>query len=317
MKLFIRNFYYTFPLVAALFATVLFSCTKDIKVPDKVIDNDGLVDQGVTSSLTAVIGSDTFRSTQTLAIINDTSIKISGSNANGDIIELYVRDTVLGVFKVGSDTTCSYKDAKNNEKYVANKATDQGNITISSIDSAKKLITGTFVFIGRQTVGVKTRTITEGSFKLKLDWKKTHEVNVNDTVYREDRPGIIDSLSAVYNATDTIIFNPLKPYQYLGWLHLEGTKNGDKFHINFPPNIEPGTYMLSGDLSTYSAYYLDSISPTVKYRYVADGASELIITENNTLTRKVIGTFNFHGVVEGTTPEMTVELSSGKFLFSY
>lgn len=93
-------------------------------------------------------------------------------------------------------------------------------------------------------------------------------------------------------------------------LTLTGTTlNASKtMNIILPDTVSVGTHQLSGLSGTYSAQYLEGSNP---YNVVSGSVD---VTEHNTTSKKIKGTFNFSAVNTSLT---TIGVSNGNFTVYY
>ena len=176
-----------------------------------------------------------------------------------------------------------------------------GTVTITKIDKTNKTITGTFAFKAYRDADSKQVVITEGSFEdlkyvdqLEPTTGSDLKVKIDGTLWTaKSIQGIVQSGQLNIIATE-----------------LDFSKT---VSITMPANITPGTYNFS-DPTKFIGLYMKGTTDVYAATPLAPGS--LVITEHNTSTKTVKGTFSFDGQnISGTgTP---VKLTEGSFSVKY
>jgi hypothetical protein len=176
-----------------------------------------------------------------------------------------------------------------------------GEVNITSIDTAKKTMSGTFSFKLNKASGGIQKTITEGSFTLPYTTSMpqaattdTFRVKINNTAWTPHAISGTSSFGQIaINASNSA-----------------ATKN---VGLIFPSNITPGSY----DLDFWGATYIGQYNPDLDPMHSqASMSGTLTILEHNTATRRVRGNFAFRGEEMMDSTHFT-NLSEGYFSVKY
>lgn len=180
--------------------------------------------------------------------------------------------------------------------------TSGGEVTITSIDTAKKTISGTFSFKLYRDVDNAAKTVTEGSFT-NLTYSTslppsaatdTFKVKIDGTLYTP--PTVVSSRLSMFSQ-----------------ITVTGTNGTKAVGLVFPDNITPGSYTLDLLGATYTALYNPDADP-LKAKGAVSGT--LTILEHNTGTKRIRGNFNFRGE-ELLNPANFALLTEGYFSVKY
>jgi Family of unknown function (DUF6252) len=190
----------------------------------------------------------------------------------------------------------------NQNSYTTNQGLDLndagGQVVITKIDQTKKTITGTFSFKMFRDIDSKQLVITEGVFE---DLKYTTElppttgsdlsVKIDGTAWAgKSVAGLAQSGTLTISATE---------------LDLSKTVG-----LSMPSDITPGTYDFS-QFGPYIGLYLKGTSV-----FLGATSGKLIISEHNTATKTIKGTFNFTAE-EVTGGTAVSQLTEGVFSVKY
>jgi uncharacterized protein DUF6252 len=201
----------------------------------------------------------------------------------------------------------------NAEGYTTNQgnslADAGGKVFLTSIDAARKTLSGTFQFNMFRELDNGRKAVVNGIFE-------------NVSFGTPDPPGSGGSTTGGGTATGNTLTANIDGAVYsakrvvgiaaLGSLSINGSENdGTKaVGIQVPDNITTGTY----DLSMFSGYvgvYVVSISES----YTAE-SGKLVITEHNKSTKKIKGTFAFKAS-NLLSPGAVKDITSGTFSVAY
>lgn len=176
-----------------------------------------------------------------------------------------------------------------------------GTLNITSIDTVKKTMSGTFtVKVNRQIDSMK-RTFTEGSFTNipftdgttpPVSGKDSFRVKINDTAFT---------------------YNALLGYDINKMINLSATSlpsGVPTVGLSFPDTIKAGTYAFS------SFDYIGQYNPTASLFLAAD-TGHFTIIEHNLVTKRIRGTFNFLANGAFTHAPPNKYLTEGYFSIGY
>lgn len=288
-------------LFLALSAITLTSCG-DTEPVDPVLTQPG---DGETPAGPAVFKVDfsgqTYVATATTAVIGQGLITVHGAKgANGQAVSIVVEASTTGTYN-GELALMDYNPGNSEYSYSNLFVTgpDAGSVTISSIDTVNKTISGTFSFKGEWTntdANLPSVAFTNGAFE---NIPYTGNVATPDELFKATVDGTVFS----YTGGDLVVVT------------TEGTPNlitinavnvNHKFNISFPETVTPGTYTFEvGPSVTARAGFTDAEDVD----YTITGGS-LTITSNT--GGWVEGSFSFTVLGEdGTTVLHTV--SAGTF----
>ena len=306
-----------FVLLFVLVTAALFnSCTTDVEPIDPAV----IITNPVTNGQLKVdIDGQTFVATNVQAVVNSTAIAISGlRSGNNDFIQITLpsplnqvgtytwanataANTVLGlIYSNGSSE--AYVTAPNNGDFAAfPEYTDTATITVSSIDTQNKTISGTFQFTGGRfddAGNILLKKFTNGSFT---------NISFSGDIVSPSNNTFSAKLDGVPFEPTTVNANKLTDKIY-----VVGKKAGiENITLALPDDITPGTYefVTFGD---YIAFYI--LDTTQNGTFNAASGSVTIIT-HNTSTKKLKGTFNFVG--ESLFSPATHTITEGAFDVTY
>ncbi|MBO9632189.1 MAG: hypothetical protein J7578_03660 [Chitinophagaceae bacterium] len=182
----------------------------------------------------------------------------------------------------------------------ANSSVAGGVVNITKIDAATKRISGSFTFKAYRSSDDKTLSITEGFF---------------DNLPFTDGPpptGTGNALSLKADGTDWTAPGVAATISGDDLLVVGSELNGNKqLSLTIPKDITPNTYVLD-NTSFYVAVY--QVGGKI---YEAGTGGTLVITEHNTATRTIKGTFQFTAEDKGSPPGPNIAITSGSFSATY
>lgn len=263
----------------------------------------------------------TFFGTTTQAIVNDDFLSVSAMKATGEFFQITLPNPEVGtytwsqfdpstagfamIFSQGSGNV-PYLAARDDIGEFANfpEYTDTAQLTISSIDTINKRVTGTFKFTGVRFAdggaAVDTKVFTNGSFALPyLD---------------EGPPGPANNTFTA--KLDGEVFTPtaINGLDSNGRISIIGRRGTiETIGLNFLNTITPGDYDLdfTGD---YVGQYVRDATPEGA-SFAADQGT-LTIISHDTTAKRIIGTFDFVASAF-LVPGVTYEISEGTFDITY
>jgi hypothetical protein len=195
-------------------------------------------------------------------------------------------------------------DASGNP-YTTNQGTSAsdagGTVIVTKIDQVNKTISGTFSFKMFREDDNKQVTITEGSFENLKYTTELPPTSGADADLKVKVNGTLWTAQVVNGAVSN------------GKLLISGaaTDLTKTVGLYMPANVTAGTYDFS-PIGSYVGYYTSGpVSSPLVY---ASLSGKLTITEHNTSTKTIKGTFSFTGTDGGTG---TVQLTEGSFTVKY
>ena len=238
-------------------------------------------------------------------------IVLTATSSNGRELNFGMLDSGVHVYSVFSGSTTlfqnrvEYSDSTSPAKgsfystdSLSSNSVKIGTISITSIDSVNKTVTGSFSFKVFRQSDTTTRNFTNGTFT-KVPFTKTgSSIPVAGT--DSFRVKINDTLFNAYTVT---------PANGVGAVAINASDSSGKKTVvlSLVDTIKPGTY--SFDLLTRSAIY--TLNTTAVYA-VTPGTGLLQILENNAVSKRVRGNFSFVGK-SFINPTDTARLTEGYF----
>lgn len=251
------------------------------------------------------------------ASIKDGVITITGTSTDKKTLFIELNNTVVDEYDLdqGTDSYATYLDM--NEAAPTEYATDQGAdpnqagglVNVTKIDAATKRISGTFSFLVYRDIDSKQYTITEGVFE-----------NLPYTTDEPDpgNPGGGSFMNATIDGAGYTGMNTTGLFNaQLNAIQISsGTGTGPTdiktLHLMVAADIAVGKY----DFATGDVLGLYSIIAGSSNTNFESESGELNITEHNTTTKTIKGTFHFVGkdLAGGTT---TANITNGSFSVTY
>jgi hypothetical protein len=257
--------------------------------------------------------SQTFTANSTQAIVNNTTIAITGLKSNGSFFQI----TLLGTPAVGtynntntSQLALAYSGGSGQIPYLgASNASfsaypnynDTAELKISSIDTANKIIKGTFKFNGGQINGsqLNIKNFTNGEFNLS---------------YTTDVPAPTNN--SFFAKLDGAAFNPtnITGLKSSGFISIIGRRGSvENIALSFADNITAGTTVNFTPFSSDArGQYIIDNNPS----NIHGGTGSVTIISHNTSTKRIKGTFTFNA--ETLFPPISSKLiTEGTFDITY
>lgn len=303
------------PLCAALFSLTFFACKKDITVVNN--DKNGVSYGAFVGYMTAMVEGDSFVSSGTSAVISDSDIVINSTTLDDNNIQLVITTTKMeeGIFVINSTNKHSAAyEPFNQAPFVAKTNNNGGQIRITKFDTVNKRIAGIFYFDGTRTGG-GNKVVTDGRFEVSYKLEKSPPRDPNDTVFSVNPKAYLSTMSAIIKSTtdtDTVAFSATESWFLLGNLYLSGI-DSTKQRITIA--VEPsafGSFSLQGNFGPNSAYYVSKAKQT----FTAESGT-FDISENDTISRHLKGTFNFTGKISNSNPAIKRDILRGQLEFYY
>ncbi len=259
----------------------------------------------VTGSFTAKIDGVQFVADKVAAATKAIGvIAITGQSTNGELIVLRVADSGVHVYSldIQSLTNAAAYSKDNGVAYTSNGGEgglSGGTLSITSIDTNKKTISGTFSIKVYRQIDSTQKVITEGIFKnISYDTNAIPPANSSDT------------FRVKANGADFPVFSTLGISVY-NMINISASdQNVTKtVGISFPSDATPGVYTFTSFGPDYIAQY------NIGNSYLVGESGTLTILENNATTKRVRGNFNFHA--SEILGSQTADLTEGYFSVVY
>jgi hypothetical protein len=260
------------------------------------------------------------------AILADGTLTITGIGKTRDAMAIVLPGILPGVYalSVQSPGYALFADLQDStDPYLSNASQDAskagGTVTLTSVDTARKTVSGTFQFNLYQASGAVTMKVTSGVFTdIPYYSDGSSPVNPGGPPSGGGSGGE-DTLTASINGVDweAAVVNSATQAGVLGMIGSDASiKQG--INLYMPSNAAPGTYSMDFNSSAgyYGAYIADlqSTNP-VPLLPLQDNDGSLTILENDTVNRRIRGNFQFNA--ESADFSKTVSITNGYFSIGY
>ena len=282
------------------------SCQKEFFISDVDSSLITLPNSPGSGSFTATIDGSKFVADKlAAAAIASGVIALTGLSANGEQIVLRVADSSVHQYtlNIGSATNAGVYSKDTAYAFATNQgnSADQsgGTMTVTSIDTAKKTLSGTFSMkVYRQFDG-KQKIITDGVFKnISYQTVAIPPANASDT-FRVKVDGVD---FPVFSVTGISVFGKIN-------ISASNQDVSKTVGISVPSGATVGTYTFS----TFGPDYIGQYNVGTSYMSASSGT--ITIVEHNTTTKRIRGTFNMNAAeIMGSK---TATLTEGYFSKSY
>lgn len=276
---------------AILFISVLAfsnsSCQKEFFLDD--IDSSLITDPippgGLNGNFTANIEGTKFIADKGAAATRSMGvIVIGGFNNAGENITIRVADSGVHVYTldIGSMTNIGTYTKENENTYTTNAGNEPqqsgGTLSITSIDTDKKTLSGKFSMNVYRQIDNKQKKITEGIFKdVSYETQPIPPANTTDTF----RVQIDGTAFPAYSIVGLNLMNTIS-------IIVNNQEGSKTVGLTMPSDVKAGTYNYSLAAMDFFGQY----NPTSGTFLVANSGS-LTILEHNTATKRIKGNFNF------------------------
>jgi hypothetical protein len=246
--------------------------------------------------------------------VSTAGVSILGLSKTGEVITMFLPQFKTGTYTLNAQSP-AYAVYANivtspNSEYLSNVGNAGGTITISSIDTVNKLITGNFQLTLINPLDNTTKTITAGILAYV-------PYDGGGAVIGTSPPtgaGNLDTLTATVNGsafTGAVV--ETEKDTMTGQLLVAGISADGitDIALDMPMNIKAGTYNLDFNQGVYFGFY--NPSATVTLISIANGS--LTISSNDVVNRRISGTFSFIGST--STTASTANVTQGYFSVSY
>ncbi|HXB93578.1 MAG TPA: DUF6252 family protein [Puia sp.] len=237
-------------------------------------------------------------------------INITGISADNQEISMTLTGTSTGVYEVGYRSTSLATFANIDSSFVyayntgeAPDTAQPGEVNITDIDQLGQTMSGTFSFNAYRSADGGKKTITQGSFTRLPFTTGQPTTRSGDTVTAtiDNKVWVGKNVQATVNASElTIIGSSADGSQSIGLL--------------MPSNSIPGSYPLDGSNPSYVGVYTVLANSTTSG--LVSTAGLLTITQNNTATSRISGTFRFTAA-NPLNPTVVDNITSGYFSVYY
>ena len=230
---------------------------------------------------------------------------IVGLSKTNKLLNITLSDSVAKTYRL-SPTSLDYAVLSDSTdaagQFSSNSGADSsqsgGTVVVTSVDKAKKTISGTFQFKLYRASDKKTVVITEGVF--------------DKLPYSASLPpaSATDTLKAKINNADWSATS-ISGVSAQGAITVIGTNSTvtQAVSLVFSSTIKPGSYTI--DNQSVSASYLASVTNPFQAQ-----SGSLTILENNSATKRIRGNFNFTAR-DLTSGSQTVTVTQGYFSLTY
>jgi hypothetical protein len=287
-----------------LFTSILFSfisCTKEISKEGSNVTNLGAGD------FYATIGGNKWNADSLqLVLTSSNGVSISGLSKTGDQISILLPDFKVGTYTLGAQSSSYALYANllvsNSNVYVSNAGAAGGTVTVSSIDTVNRVISGSFEFTLTNPADNSTETVAKGVFDY--------------IPYSEGIPGVIptgsskDTLEVLVDG-NKFFASDVEVSDSAGQMLIAGFSGTQDVGLIFPADITSGTYNLDFTTGSYIGIY----NPNASVTLLSQNGGTISIISNNTTNRRISGTFSF--VASPVGSGATASLTQGYFAASY
>jgi len=274
------------------------------------------IENGNTASgnFTAVINGTSWSAagTKEAASILGGVITVTGISADNREISMTITDSVAGTYalSLSSASFGVYGDIDSSNLYAfsTNQGTDTskagGTVTITQIDPVGRTISGTFSFKVFREIDGQQKTITNGVFT-----KIPYVTALPATSSK-------DTLQATIDGKAWAAINIQKQAAQGSLVVIGASSDGTQsISLTFPTTATAGTYQLDNSNPSFLAVYI-LLSGSTPTGFIQSKGT-LTITENNTGTSRIKGTFQFTGQDATGASTAKPSITSGVFSIYY
>jgi hypothetical protein len=289
-------------LLLTLLLFTFISCTKEISKEGNNGTGPGVGD------FYATIGGHLWNADSVqLVLVSPNGVSINGLSKTGDQISILLPAFKVGTFTLGTQSTAYALYANllttNAYVYVSNAGTAGGTITISSIDTVNRVVSGNFQFTLTNPADNSTETVDKGVFDY-----LPYTAGIVSVVPPPGAPK--DTLEVTVDGNKFFASN-VEIKDSAGQMLIAGFSGTQDVGLFFPSDITVGTYNLDFNAGVYIGVY----NPDPSITLLSQSGGTITIISNNTNTRRITGNFNFVGSPIGSGP--TANLTKGYFAANY
>lgn len=242
-----------------------------------------------------------------LVLVSNDGVSINGLSKTGDQISILLPAFKAGTYTLGAQSSSYALYANlltpNSNVYVSNAGTAGGTVTISSIDSVNKVVSGNFEFTLTNPADNSTETVAKGVFDF-----VPYTAGVVGVIPPPGAPK--DTVEVTVDGTK-FFASDVEISDSAGQMLIAGFSGTQDVGLFFPSNITAGTYNLDFNTGLYIGVY----NPDPSITLLSQSGGTITILSNNTSTRRISGTFNFVASPVGSGP--TANLTQGYFAANY
>ncbi len=249
----------------------------------------------------------------TASIVNGVT-NITGFRGNsGEAVIITLQTDQVGSYQFGpvngSVNGGAYNPGSGGNASVSDVNTLNGSVTISAIDTANKLISGSFSFNATDFMAGETKVLTEGVFT---------NISFSDDLGDSDsgNNSFYAKVDGVEFVEDLVVGSQMSLAGFES-ISITATRNTfETIGLNFPTDIVAGTYAFDSvpSVGATTAQYNLNQSTT---GYIGDGS--ITITTHDIANKRIVGTFSFVGdqLVDTPGAPLTFTVTQGSFDVTY
>jgi Family of unknown function (DUF6252) len=279
------------------------SCTKELS------KENGGIKQVLNGDFYATIDGNQWNADSLqLASLSNNGFSIAGLSKTGEQITMLTPALAKGTYTLDvlSNSFAIYSNllVNVNAIYISNSGATAGTITITTIDSVKHLVSGTFQFTLTNPTDNSQKSITGGVF--------------NNVPFSVDTSGgtlpvVTDTLQALvdgnqFNSGQVVVSNLSGGTLYIAGISYQGVQD---IALAMPSAVTPGTY----DMDFATGIYYGVYNPNSTTTLLSQMNGTLTVISNNTTTRRIIGNFNF--IASPLSGASLSTITAGYFSVSY
>jgi hypothetical protein len=246
--------------------------------------------------------------------VDTAGVSILGLSKTGEVITMFLPQFKTGTYTLNAQSA-SYAVYANivtnpNSEYLSNFGKAGGTITITSIDTVNKLISGNFQLTLVNPLDNTTKTITGGILAY-VPYEGGSAIIITPP---PTGGGNMDTLTALVNGnafTGAVVEtekDTISGQLLVAGISADGITD---IALDMPMNIKAGTYSLDFNKGMYFGFY----NPSASVILVSIANGSLTIISNDAVNRRIKGTFNFIGST--STTASTANVTQGYFSVSY
>jgi Family of unknown function (DUF6252) len=242
-----------------------------------------------------------------LVLVSPNGVSINGLSKTGDQISILLPEFKVGVYTLGAQSSsyALYANLLNSNAnvYVSNAGSAGGTVTISSIDTVNRVVSGSFEFTLTNPADNSTETVAKGVFDY-----VPYAAGIVGVVPPPGAPK--DTLEVTVDG-NKFFASDVEISDSAGQMLVAGFSGIQDVGLFFPSDITAGTYNLDFTAGLYIGVY----NPDPSVTLLSQSGGTITIISNNTTTRRITGTFNFVATPVGSGP--TANLTQGYFAANY
>jgi len=242
-----------------------------------------------------------------LVLVSSDGVSIKGLSRIGDQISILLPTFKVGTYTLSIQSTSYALYANvlnpNANVFVSNAGSAGGTVTVSSIDTVHRIISGSFQFILTNPANNTTETIAKGVFD-----DVPYTAGIVSVI---PPPGSLKDTLQVLVDGNKFFASDVEISDSAGQMLIAGFSGTQDVGLFFPTNITAGTYNLDFNTGVYIGVY----NPDPSITLLSQSGGTITIISNNTTTRRISGNFSFVGSPVGSGP--TANLTQGYFAANY